>query len=351
IELFERRNFSISISPAGLKIYSIEVSVDNQLVYSQTNNSGMFSFSLDPRDYADGRRTLKVVSKRSSGTKSLADLLGNELVSAETKWNLIIDNQPPAQIVNSKVEIIDGRSIVSWPQPNKNNFVEYNIVRSYFIGNGQEIIDTLKVKDRKLTSFHDASYVGGKVAYSVDIKGYRFYVKGVKTFFDCVPLSIEFKPNISNPSISYPRSILYNNSIEIAWTGSFSYSSYLVTPISYPGKIDLNVKFGESSEFNVFVKPINKDYNATGNFRISGVGYLGLKMKEYFTNVLYSNSTKSYLFGSYNGAKIPANIWLFKLDQKTLRPLDSLRVPFGDIVMSEDGIVTYLVTRKRLLKL
>jgi hypothetical protein len=347
--LYKKNTFQITVSPSGLKYYSIEVFVEDQLQFSQSSSSNYFSFELDPKNFSDGEKKIRILSKRSSGTKSLADLLGNEIVSSENSWKLLIDKTPPNQVSNSKIEIIDGKSIIKWDKPNKENFLEYNIVRTYYSKTNQESSDTLKVTDPKLSSFHDTNYVGGKVSYQIDIKGYQFYVAGIKFFFDCVPISIEFQPDRISPYFFYSKSILYNNSIEVAWYGSNFYS---LRPPTSSGKIDINVKFGEFIDFNVFVKPIGKDaYNTKGNYSISRVAYLGYKTKSYFTNIYFSQQYPAYFLGSFKGERLASNCMVYKLDKETKNPIDSLNIPFNGIVMSQNGSLAYLVTSKKLLKL
>ena len=146
--------------------HRVIVTVGEQKVYESQALPG--SFELSPFQFPDGFHQLKMQVLTSSGTNSLADQLGYEVVLFEVKKVVWVDKSPPQKIRITKIEPIDGNLVIGWEKYPKPNFKSYLLYKNvYSEGPEPTISEMYSITSREQTSFIDPSYIGGKADYYI----------------------------------------------------------------------------------------------------------------------------------------------------------------------------------------
>ncbi len=323
IEIHKPTMFSFTVNPSGKGEYHAVILVG---AYSQElypSSTGLFYFSVDPALVGEGTKRLQIQVAYPSRSPSLAGQLGAEIVTLGQEWNLIVNTTAPAQSAAPLVYLEDGKSMLQWNSPTSDTFLEMIILRRYLNEAGNPIhTDSIKVQDRNATIFHDASYVGGKVSYRIDFKGYKYYVQGVETLFSVNPLSFSLDSLAAAPVVSWKKSPLYNNDISIVFGNTY--------PISAEGNrtlYQLDFAF-QTSETLLLVANNPPASNTHSPYRkeIYVPLYHGVKIDQFYS-IVYLPSEDVYLATGDNQV-------LRKIDASTLQTVASLDLPTGGLLIS-----------------
>ncbi len=127
-------NFQYSVTGAGNRILSVNISIGDKVIHEYTSDDPRtFSFTLDPMGYPDGKYHLNIRIATSTGSGSIADRVGLEGYLYELDWPLVIDTkipQGPYFITLEKVHNPEGVKL-SWKKFNHPNFIRYVILRQF----------------------------------------------------------------------------------------------------------------------------------------------------------------------------------------------------------------------------
>jgi len=136
INIWERTRFTFSLNAGHRSIHRVEVRIGNHLVSvldGSTHSS--FSFEVDPSMVSSGVHRLQVNCITSSGTRSLADLMGFEGYQLEAYWNI---NVLDPEVINKTISegfiggfrILEGGHLeLFWDNP----LLPDDVVTYYFV--------------------------------------------------------------------------------------------------------------------------------------------------------------------------------------------------------------------------
>lgn len=243
LELFTPTTFSFSVSSKNKRYYHAQIYMDGKHIQSLSSSNGEFSFSLDPIDFENGTRLLKLEITYPSTSGSLADKLDQEVLTVTKEFQIIVDNTPPEPHAKPTVKIEDGKLMVSWNATTEKAVKSYTIEVKYFDGDKVIDRDSILTFDLNTTKLQDHFYAGGKVSYQVNLKGHNFYIRGIPEFFECVPIDISYYNNPGDQGFSFSQSLLYGqSSIELEVTVA---GQILKFSVASAGQIQIpNVPFG-----------------------------------------------------------------------------------------------------------
>ena len=92
IYIWAPTRFTCSVNSGQLQIHKIDITINGSSVELKVQSQSNISFNLYPEYYGNGNHKLKVDCITSSGTRSLADLLGYEGYQFEAIWNIKVIN-------------------------------------------------------------------------------------------------------------------------------------------------------------------------------------------------------------------------------------------------------------------
>lgn len=147
----------------GKAFVSTHVYVDDVLLLETADPS---SFTLDSRRLSNGPHALRLEAYARSGTGSLADRLGAEVVFHRRPGVLVVDNAPPAAVAVRSIQPADGRLRVTWEPYRRPNFQAYQVFRA-IDPNHATLVGTFT--DPARTTWTDSSFVGAEVHYWVQV--------------------------------------------------------------------------------------------------------------------------------------------------------------------------------------
>ena len=224
------RGFSYLAVTDSLKCYNVSVFVDTTLISDKDTEYGYFN--LDANDYVDGNYVLTIVATTSSGSGSLADILGAEGFLFAFTWDLIVDKSPPTAVQITDIYNDDGILRIEWEKYDKGNFGWYEVIKTVFSSTGipssKSIGDVLNINQNY---FLDDTYLGGKVQYQVRVLNPRYIsaTSAAKTFIDdTLSLHAEWleedKVKLTWTKIKYHKALkklnIYQNGMTVFSTNS-----------------------------------------------------------------------------------------------------------------------------------
>ncbi|MGM0588897.1 MAG: hypothetical protein ACQETE_10805 [Bacteroidota bacterium] len=177
--------------------------LDDQKV---SDTKGSPYFDLDTQPYQDGLHTIRVVSKVSSGTNSLADKVGAEYQIDTLSKPAYIDNRPVAAVQMKAAKITsDSLLKISWEKYPRHNIQRLKVYEHY--GNSRSLRATLE--NEYQTSWIDSSYDGHLRHYSVAAK------QGYNQEVDSDPIAFSYEEHL--PTFTEPTQENLLN-FTFAWT-------------------------------------------------------------------------------------------------------------------------------------
>lgn len=193
IHIYETTKFRYRIDANGGRVKSVSVTAAGILYESGQSPSGEFTiYQTSPS------RTYEVLLEftSTSGTGSIADVLGAEGFIGSRKWIVAAHFQrPPAPVVDLK--IVDGMLRVSWPAYTKSNFKRYRVYRY----NGNNTYGT-EITDPKQNFWFDDGYTGGPllVRYVVTVENSIGSISGERNYSH--PLNVRFTLNKNDTTVT-----------------------------------------------------------------------------------------------------------------------------------------------------
>ncbi|RIJ34334.1 YncE family protein [Pontibacter oryzae] len=156
-------NFIISIPGRPLQRYDLRL--DNKTIASGTQYNGTVYFNSE--NYSNGYHVLQLGVVTNSGTGSLADKVGVELLEVYRTWTVYIENGPPQSSAIVSIKPENGALRIDWQKYPGHFFESYSLVRQ-MPGEYNKVIGT--ITDKNQTSLLDTTYVGGTATYFVMTK-------------------------------------------------------------------------------------------------------------------------------------------------------------------------------------
>jgi hypothetical protein len=147
--------------------YLISVTVGDTEIHSSEKEPG--SIDLSPLQFNSGFYPFKFQIFTNSGTNSLADKLGYEVLLFEIDKVLWVERSPAQKINITSIQPGDGNVIISWERYPKINFENYILFKSVRSEEQRYPLWTeiFYISDRNQTSFLDPSYLGGEATYYI----------------------------------------------------------------------------------------------------------------------------------------------------------------------------------------
>lgn len=346
IPLIEQRHFIYKADVGPRKILSLSVFFeDTELISDYMSDSA--EFWVDGRSLPDGNYDLKIEMTTSSGTGSLADAIGVEVIQVVRHWVLVIDRSLPDAVEIKKVELKDGAVEISWEKYAKHNFQRYELTRdcyNEYSGQYDGCATTyMIVTDQDVTSMVDSTYNGGKVEYSMKVYGYNRYgpVTNKKAYFPYDPaLSVTWVGGV-NFRATWHRTPFYRffDSYEVSATGALSAEigdiSDTVTELT------TKVKFGEVGYCGFKVRS-GRDSVRSEAYVVAPI-FIGDKFPAFDPmNILYDQTTKCYLLGRSDT--------LLRVDGSTLE-VKAMRTGIWHFAISKDASKLYVSSGTKLTKI
>ncbi len=368
--------FSYSLGSSGI-VQEVRVLLNDELIYTLYNKNG--TFTITP---TTGIYKLRVEFISTSGTGSLADQVGAELVKVWKEWviDAYVETYPETPQITTSIE--NGFAVISWTPYTKTKFVGYELTMENTPFSFSKIFT-----DPTITSWVDSSYTGNFTRrYSILTKNEvsssraEVYLYGsnydatLEATFNEADSTITVqtpKPTYYGPFLSYT---IFENSNEVGQTTNVNQTSFTFKSnsvgVNYTSFIVLqsNVKTPASIYFNAskeistavrirkFPQPLEKfTYNVDMN---SVIGFWGSgNSGQLFTlDPISFDITRTYNIFNGPGFHIPYNghfvyyskpAQLIQLNLTTLeeKPFDAITTQFGSgpskIYGSTPQIVSY----------
>lgn len=251
--IFHDTTLTYQVEDGNLQLIRIEGFLNGESLF---NNDRPTEIRLDPARFSNGSHKLKVEATFRSGSGSLADILNQETVKIEEDFDVIIDLIPPQEITIARLDTREGSLLIDWSEPDKKNFLRYEVKR--LKKNGQNewyntLMDTPLYLGPDVTSFKDSTYVGGEIAYQIDIIGYNFNIPGNIADTSIQAIEIQFiQTNEDELTVGWSESKLHANIKHIMLGnagGPYTYYSPEATSFT------MNVGFGDDYPLGFTVVP------------------------------------------------------------------------------------------------
>ena len=203
------------------QIYSLKIFIDGKSIIDYPESSG--SFIMVPGDYEDGMHRVNMEIYTSSGTGSLADVVGAEALYYSHEWIVWVDKTPPVQLEITSITDYGGKLKIEWVKNSHANFQQYQVYRNLHYVDNNFILPLTGIEfifHPDSNYFIDDFYIGGFVMYQIDNTASGITAEGI-------PLTYE-RP--------YPRfrEVSYNgDSITFRWSKVLYPGNFYKYQLSY----------------------------------------------------------------------------------------------------------------------
>jgi hypothetical protein len=303
-------------------------------------------FSIDPKTLSEGVHKLSINATFTSGTGSLAEMLGLEKYNGEIMWIIKVVHNIEEYFKPQYRKNEDGFLEVMW-----NNTFPESQIEKYTVKSGLTQADVVTINNASQKYFVDYGYVCGYAHYEIQIfmkDGYRI------THW----LSID-KPT---PKIYFENIDL--NNLRVYWDKPFANGRFLLNVDNQNLATDIDDTtfivsqlFGKNRQFSVEIRPqktgfdnIHNKFNAWGWFNLGNS--LGLPNWELFAynlkdNILYTRKYNSLVaidgssMQEINSVSIMGNPWGFAYGGKIAT------APHNSTIAAMTGEETWIFTDSR----
>jgi len=251
IYVYRNTSFSIKIN-SSKGLLKAEVLMDGQVYANMWNNT--LSFSVNPGQLTEGVHKLTVNAAFSSGTGSLADMMGMEGYKGDLSWNIrVIPNLENYFKLGYRINK-DGFLEVFW-----NNIAPESFIEKYTVHSGLTQNTDITISDPKQKSFVDYGYVCGHVYYEVTT-----YLK------DGYSLRQQLSFDKPTPGVYFENLGLDN--LRVYWNKPFANGRFNLTcdsKIIASGINDTTITipqlFGKNRQFSLEIRPQIPEYDNLHN--------------------------------------------------------------------------------------
>jgi len=247
IYVYRNTSFSINIK-SSKDLLKADVLMDGQLYATMGNNT--LNFSVNPDQLTEGVHKLTINAAFTSGTGSLAEMMGMEGYTGDLSWNIrVIPNLENHFKLGYRINK-DGFLEVFW-----NNIIPENMINKYTVHSGLTQKTDSTISDPKQKSFVDYGYVCGYVYYEVTT-----YLK------DGYLLRQQLTLEKPTPAVYFEN--LGLNSLRVYWDKPFANGRFNLacdSKIIVSGITDTTITipqlFGKNLQFSLEISPQISEYN------------------------------------------------------------------------------------------
>lgn len=292
--LIQETEFSYALSiEEGQVVYTTQIFVDDELIYSVGGENGRFDLILN--DFATGIHHMQFNVKTTTGTGSLGDLSGAECLYYTREWVFMTDHTPPQSLEITNISEFNGKLKIEWEKNENLNFQHYSVRRVLYnsIDNSPQETGVAEFFDCDTNWFIDDSYVGGQVTYYVDNWARNTSARGTpKSFYGSHP---KFH---SRKSFADTLTVTWN---PVTFTGNFShyeitskldgyYPNILFTSENVNDTVfTYAMPFGDSIDLSLNTVPENVDYWYPETMSDQIYAYAGEKIPLLYSGLVHSN--------------------------------------------------------------
>jgi len=308
IFVYKNTNITINIK-STMQLVKADVLLNNNWYTSMQNSTT--TFSINPAQYDDGPLKLKVNAIFTSGTGSLAELMGYEGYVGELTWNIVIVNDPSKYLTTGYRTDKDGFMEVFW-----NLGLPDNTVDKYTLSSGLTQSSDIIITNPKQKSFIDYGYVCGYAYYQITI-----YLKGGYAFTRYLSVDIPAPKNVYFENISLENLRIYWNKPYANGRFILSCDSKIIASNITDTSITIPQIFGGGRQFSLEIRPQKADYDNFHN-RYSAWNWhrlgesLGLPNWELYAYNKIDNILYSRIYGS-----------LVAFDASTMKQINTVEIP------------------------
>jgi len=250
IFLFYSKGFSFRFVSNNQPVESVRIVIDGTETQIITSGEGMFI--IDHNGLSEGQHTLELNLITSSGTNSIADIIGAEGYIFSKSWVLYV-----VKDFNTRHEarVKDGCLNFSWKEYPAGDFREYVIYRE------KNYFEKIEVGRTTSTEFTDCSYVGEGGKYFVEV------LKKDGQFFDWGWGYTELNIELPELSFVYDR----GNMSTIIWTKSKYYNAIRKTYVGAMRRNDpkyTRIKETDNPDDTTCLMPAGYYFGETLNIKI-----------------------------------------------------------------------------------
>ena len=341
------QNTSISIKIISQKdLLQAAVLLDGREYANMWNNS--LSFVINPDQLSEGVHKLTVNATFSSGTGSLAEMMGLEAYMGELSWNIrVIHNLQDGFELGYRIND-EGFLEIFWE-----NAVPKSVIAKYTVYSGLTQNSDITINDATQKYFVDYGYVCGSGYYEVTT-----YLKDGYSFLQRLSFN---KPT---PTVSFENLGLDN--LRVYWNKPFANGRFnlIVDNVTIASGIsDTTITipqiFGNNRQFTLEIRPQNAEYDNNHN-KFSAWGTfclgtsLGLPNWELYAynikdNIIYTRKYNSLVafdattLQEINTVSIIGNPWGFAYGGKIAT------APHNSTVAAMTGEETWIFTDSRFI--
>jgi hypothetical protein len=248
--LFYSKDFSFRFVSNNQPVESVRILIDGTETQIITSGTGVFVF--DHNSLSEGGHTLGLDLVTSSGTNSIADILGAEGFLFSKSWVLYVVKDFN---IKHETRVKDGCLNFSWKEYPAGDFREYVIYRE------KNYFEKIEVGRTTSTEFTDCSYVGEGGKYFVEV------LKKDGLFFDWGWGYAELNRELPELSFVYDR----DNMSTITWTKSKYYNAIRKTYVGAMRRNDpkyTRIKETENPDDTTCLLPAGYYFGETLNIKI-----------------------------------------------------------------------------------
>ncbi|MCJ8166754.1 hypothetical protein MKJ04_18045 [Pontibacter sp. E15-1] len=363
-------DFSISLPGRALRMYQLKL--DGTLLTEGYKDADTHAFISG--NYGNGFHTLQLSAQGNSGTGSLADKVGAEVLEVYRTWTIYIENGPPAAVAITKVEPENGTLRLEWQQSSWRTFAKYELYRIR-LGGPLELMAS--ISDVKQTSWRDTTYIGGLVSYWITVSelqdSYDKYTTGpTYTYHYPLPTIVQqsydaahrltvaftttpFYKNFESYALTSPQGLSYLSEVQTDTVVTFEDpgfgTDFAFRLVAYPKKVNKEYYYNTHSTYNKVAgygtawgpQPLaslwvntqeNLFYTGKDNWlEVTDASTLQVKHKR---RTSFHTPEFPHLTVSANGQHVYAieNDTVYKLDPRTLESIAIYRI---QALLSADG--------------
>lgn len=261
IYIYKYTRFSLKLSSTKL-LRSLSVLLDDMPV------SDGYDFGINPNELSEGLHKIRIKSTFTSGTGSLAEILGMEGYEGEISWNILVKHNPEQEIIVKYQINPDGFTEIFWNNPFPSHLTE-----KFILHLKSPQYKSISFNDINHKSYVDSGYVCDWASYELSI-----YLKDGSVFR-------------KDLSFSKPIPKLYSedlgpDKLRIYWDKPFANARYNIFMESLQiesGTTDtsivVNQIFGKSRQFRLEIEPGAKIFkNSYNTFNVYNWHYQGISL-------------------------------------------------------------------------
>ena len=247
--IYVYQNTTISVKIKTPKdLLQASVFMDEKIYANLRSNS--LSFEINPIQFSEGTHQMTVNAVFTSGTGSLAEMMGLERYEGDLSWTVrVIDDGQDLMELGYRINE-DGFLEIFWDSP-----INENVVEKYTVHPGSTQETDTTIKDATQKSFVDYGYVCGDANYKV-----KTYLKDGYSF------SKNLSVNTPTPTVKFENVGL--DKLRVYWdkplaNGRYSLmvdNAWIASGI-HDTTITLPQIFGEIRHFTLEIRPQKAEYD------------------------------------------------------------------------------------------